>query len=52
MDQSIDQFFHDYTVAFEAAEVAKIADCYHVPCMTVRLDGSFHQFQGRNENAW
>ena len=44
MDKSIEQFFQDYSAAFEAADGPRIAEFYHVPCMTIRLDGSFHEF--------
>ena len=51
MDETINQFFQDYSAAFEAADGAQISSFYHVPCMTVRLDGSFHQFQSKGELA-
>ena len=51
MDKSIEQFFNDYSAAFEAAEGLRIAEFYHVPCMTIRLDGSFHEFRTADDIA-
>ncbi len=51
MDETINQFFQDYSAAFEAADGEQISGFYQVPCMTVRLDGSFHEFQNRSEIA-
>ena len=51
MDKSIEQFFHDYSAAFEAAEGLRIAEFYHVPCMTIRVDGSFHEFRTADDIA-
>ncbi len=45
----IKRFFDEYTAAFDAADGERIAECYHVPCMTIRMDGSFHVFQSRRE---
>jgi hypothetical protein len=45
----IKQFFDEYTAAFDMAEGERIAACYHVPCMTLRMDGSLHVFQDRRE---
>jgi hypothetical protein len=42
-------FFDEYTAAFDSAESERIAACYHVPCMTLRMDGTFHVFQNRRE---
>ena len=51
MDKSIEQFFQDYSAAFEAADGPLVAEFYHVPCMTIRLDGSFHEFRTADDIA-
>ena len=45
----ISQFFEDYNLAFAGRDGEAIAMFYHVPCVTMRGDGSTHCFQSREQ---
>ena len=45
----IQRLFDRYNDAFLARDAKRIAACYHVPCMTIRADGSFHIFESGAE---
>src|SRR5262245_62110435 len=40
-------FVENYIAAFDAADGPAIAALYHLPCLTVRGDGSVHCFQDK-----
>jgi hypothetical protein len=45
----VQRFLTAYNEGFETFDATKIAPFYHVPCITVRGDGSIHSFQTRSE---
>jgi hypothetical protein len=45
----VQAFVETYTKAFLSVDGAVIAVLYHVPCVTVRADGSVHCLQSREE---
>src|SRR5262245_7598499 len=45
----VQAFLETYTKAFLSVDGAEIAVLYHVPCVTVRADGSVHCLQSREE---
>src|SRR5262245_17469706 len=45
----VQAFLETYTKAFLSVDGAGIAVLYHVPCLTVRADGSVHCPQSREE---
>jgi len=49
LSNDISKFFSDYTKPFETRDGSAIAAFYHVPCVSMRPDGSVHCFQSREE---
>jgi hypothetical protein len=47
MEDGIKFLLEKYQKAFDTADAAAIADCYHEPCITIRGDGSFHLLEDR-----
>ena len=37
-------FIEAYANAFEARDASRVTDFYHIPCLSVRADGSVHTF--------
>jgi hypothetical protein len=51
LSEQINTFFEGYYHAFMARDGAAIGMFYHVPCVTMRGDGSIYCFQSREELA-
>lgn len=49
LKDEVQRFLTAYNEGFETFDATKIAPFYHVPCITVRGDGSIHSFQTRSE---
>jgi hypothetical protein len=49
LSDEVAQFLTSYNEAFLTRDASKIAEYYHVPCVTVRGDGTVHAFQTRAE---
>lgn len=49
LTEEVRQFLTAYNTAFETFDAPTIATFYHVPCITMRGDGSIHSFQTRAE---
>jgi len=47
--EEVRRFLVAYNEAFETFDAQKITPFYHVPCITVRGDGSVHVFQAATE---
>ena len=51
LEDSIRDFWKQYTAAFEAIDGNRIAALYYIPTLTMRGDGSIHCLQSREELA-
>lgn len=49
LKDEVQRFLTAYNEGFETFDATKIAPFYHVPCITVRGDGSIHSFQSRSD---
>ncbi len=47
MSAELEALFTAYARAFDAVDAESIADAYHVPCLTLRADGSIHALTDR-----
>ena len=47
LTNEVRQFLTAYNEAFETFDAPRITPFYHVPCITIRGDGSIHSFQAR-----
>ena len=44
LEKEVSEFLESYADAFNQVDRARIAGMYHLPCLTVRGDGSVHEF--------
>ena len=44
LEKEVSEFLESYADAFNRVDGAGIAEMYHLPCLTVRGDGSIHEF--------
>lgn len=49
VDNEARVFLEEYQRAFDSFDGNRIAELYHVPCVTMRGDGSIHCLQSRGE---
>ena len=49
LEQDISELLEAYATAFNQVDSAAIADMYHLPCLTVRGDGTIHVFNEREQ---
>lgn len=49
LKDEVNRFLTSYNAGFETFDAINIVPFYHVPCVTVRGDGSVHAFQTRSE---
>ena len=48
-ENEVARFLESYAAAFNRVDSAAIAKMYHVPCLTVRGDGSTHTFDDHDQ---
>ena len=48
-DFAVDAFIRGYVASFETFDAQRVATFYHVPCISVRADGSVHCFESESE---